>query len=579
MKLFKMNGQKLSIKQKIILLAILSTLIPLLIVGTFSFLYLNNVIENKISDTTSNLLSVIDWNIDTFVVDIESSSSIIFASNDTQEYLKQKEFTLESYKAQTAARDLLINITNNKPYINAVYIGNEHNEYLQLSQGQSNYFGNIYNEIEDTTWYEFLKETKGNGVWFKSSDVNFIESSNLLMYGKVIRDLETLEDIGVLIISVDKAVFKNMFKNIKKQEEILILDQGNIVYSNGQEEAKYKDIINKLKGRENKETKIVEINSEKYIVNYDINQETNWKIVSIIPYETIIKEVNYARIITVLLLGISFLLATFSAFLISKKITKQLSLLRAVTEKMKQRERISNIHFDIEDEIGKIGNRLIALYNRNSELTVQLYESQLKEKEAELLALQNHINPHFLYNTLNSIYWMAQKAKAKTIAKMAVSLSKIFKLTLNNGEYITYVKNEIEQVKSYLDIQNIRFDNKIDYSINVDPSLYNERMIKLLLQPLVENAVYHGLELKEDTGEITIKGRKEGNFMIFEVIDDGIGFDSEEILANKKGYALKNINERITLQYGPQFGMKIESEKNKGTKVILKVGLNIEKCP
>jgi two-component system sensor histidine kinase YesM len=557
------------------MLAILSTLIPLLIVGTFGFLYLNKVMENKISDTTSNFLSVIDWNIDTFVADIESSANIIVSSNDIQGFLNHTELTLESYQMQTATRDLLINVTNNKPYINAAYVGNEQNEYLQLSQGQSNYFGTVYDQINRTDWYNMLEQQDGNGVWFKGIEADFIESSNLLMYGKFIRDLDTVEKIGVLIISVDKSVFDNMFENINNEEEILILDQETIIYSNENEnQDKYRSIIETLQNP--KEAQIVEVENEKYILNYATNAITNWKIVSVMPYEYVVKEFNYIRALTILLLVLSFLLATISAFLISKKITKQLSLLRNVTDDMEKREVISNIAFDSNDEIGNIGNRFIQLYNRNSELTVQLYESQLKEKEAELLALQNHINPHFLYNTLNSIFWMAQKSNAKLIAKMAVSLSKIFKLTLNDGKYITTVENEIDQVKSYIDIQNIRFDNKIKYSVDVDPSLLTKKIIKLILQPLVENAVYHGLELKEGNGKIIITGRKANDAMIFEVIDNGVGFDTEEAAGSKQGYALKNINERIKLQYGQNYGMKIESKKDRGTKVTIKVGLEFE---
>ncbi|WP_332694449.1 sensor histidine kinase [Halalkalibacter lacteus] len=577
MRMLKIQQRNLTIKQKIIMLAILSTLIPLLIVGTFGFLYLNKVMENKISDTTSNFLSVIDWNIDTFVADIESSANIIVSTNDIQGFLNHTELTLESYQMQTATRDLLINVTNNKPYINAAYVGNEQNEYLQLSQGQSNYFGTVYDQINRTDWYNMLEQQDGNGVWFKGIEADFIESSNLLMYGKIIRDLDTVEKIGVLIISVDKSVFDNMFENINNEEEILILDQETIIYSNENEnQDKYRSIIETLQNP--KEAQIVEVENEKYILNYATNAKTNWKIVSVMPYEYVVKEFNYIRALTILLLVLSFLLATISAFLISKKITKQLSLLRNVTEDMEKREVISNIAFDSNDEIGKVGNRFVQLYNRNSELTVQLYESQLKEKEAELLALQNHINPHFLYNTLNSIFWMAQKSNAKLIAKMAVSLSKIFKLTLNDGKYITTVENEIDQVKSYIDIQNIRFDNKIKYSVDVDPELLTKKIIKLILQPLVENAVYHGLELKEGNGKIIITGRKANDAMIFEVIDNGVGFDTEEVAASKQGYALENINERIKLQYGQNYGMKIESKKDRGTKVIIKVGLEFEDC-
>lgn len=575
MNFFKRIGIGLSIKRKIILLAMLSTLIPLLIVGSYSYFYMNKVIENKISETTSNLLSLIDWNIDTIVNDIQSSGEILYASNDTQEYLKQKELTKEAYETQGETRDLLITLSSNNPYIHAVYLGNENNEYLQLSQGQSVYYGNIYEHIRETEWFNEIMKKDLFGTWLHN-EVNFIESSNLLTYGRPIKDLQTLDVIGIMIFSIDKAIFKDMFKDIRQDGEFFIVDKGNMIYSNTEDDEKNLKMVELIKRSEANDSEMITMNNEKYIVNVAVNKGTNWKIVSVIPYKSIVKEFNFIRQVSVILLIVSLIIATFSALLISNKITKQLTLLRAVIKKMKKREVLENISFDHEDEVGKIGHQFISLYNKNNELTIELYEAQIKEKEAELRALQSHINPHFLYNTLNSIFWMAEKAQMKPIAKMAVHLANIFKLTLNDGEYITTVQNEINQVKSYLDIQNIRYDNQIHYQINVEEDLYEERMIKLLLQPLVENSVYHGLEMKQGSWEIIINGKQEENSLVFEVIDNGIGFDRQKAGKQRTGYALKNISERIRLQYGPDFGLSIHSEVGKGTIVSLKIGIEID---
>nr|MDP5194295.1 sensor histidine kinase [Neobacillus sp. 179.-C4.2 HS] len=535
---------------------------------------MNKAIENKISETTTNLLSLIDWNINTIVNDIQSSGEILYASNDTQDFLKQKDLTKEAYVTQGETRDLLITISSNNPYINAVYLGNENNEYLQLSKGQSVYYGKIYEHIRGTDWFKEIMEKDLYGIWFHD-DVNFIESSNLLTYGRPIKDLQTLDVIGVMIFSIDKAIFKDMFKDIEQDGEIIILDKGKMIYSNSEDKLKSTKMVERINALEGKKSEMVTMNNENYIVNLDVNKLTNWKIVSIMPYKSIVKEFDFIRKVSVLLLIITLLIATFSALLISNKITKQLSLLRDVIKKMRKREKLDTISFDPEDEVGKIGHQFISLYNRNNELMVELYESQIKEKEAELKTLQSHINPHFLYNTLNSIFWMAEKAKMKPIAKMAIHLANIFKLTLNDGEYITSVKNEIDQVKSYLDIQNIRYDNRIQYQINVDENLYDERIIKLLLQPLVENAVYHGLEMKPGGWEIIINGKQENHSLVFEVIDNGIGFDRNVVLKQRTGYALKNINERIRLQYGPGYGLTIHSEEGQGTTVSLRIGLDI----
>ncbi|MEK3914134.1 sensor histidine kinase [Paenibacillus sp. FSL H7-0331] len=579
--MFKFNkrGGFVTIRQKIILLAIVSTLIPLCSIGTFTFLYFIKVVENKISDTTSNLLSVINWNIDTFEVDVESIAKMVLSSKDIQYYLSDETNDFkEMYKLQTSTRDFLINLANNKSYINSIYVGSDKQEYITINRNEGVHSGNIYQTIIGTEWYQTVKKYDGRGVWFNAVGDASVSGQNLLLFGKLLKNLDTLEPTGILMITVDRNVFDQMFKDIYRVggDRIIILDYKRVVYNSGSLIGKQliddKEVAT-LSGLPEKGRTTIEISGKKYIVNYSTNERTGWKVVSMIPYESILKEVNIIKGLTILLIVVSFTLAIIGSYLISNRITKQLVLLNKVVNKIALREGIHNYHFKNTDEIGIIGNQFIHIHNMNSDLTIKLYESKIKEKEAELLALQSQINPHFLYNTLNSIYWMAEKIKAKNISKMVISLSKFFKLSLNNGSYITTVENEIEQIRNYLEIQNIRYDNKLIVSIEVEPSILKEKVIKLLIQPLVENAIYHGLELKEGEGHITIRGMKKEHVLVFEVIDDGIGFDTEHISAKSKGYALKNIEERIKLHYGESYGISVESEPLIGTKAVITVGI------
>jgi two-component system sensor histidine kinase YesM len=579
MVLFNRNKQRFSIRKRILLLALFSTLIPLIVFGLFTFLYLNKIFENQVSETTSNFLSVLDLNINTFVDDIENISNNIFLSNDIQEYLSYHDITPKHYMLETASKNFLNSITIvNRPYLNAIYLGNEHHEFLKINRGESNRNNNIFDQLVNTGVYDQLVQSEWKGMWFKKGEMNLLEGSqNPLMFGRVLKELSTNKEIGISILVLDQFVFENMFRNVTTTGDILILDDTNTIYFSGNEKHySTNQVVDILNEYNDNELVIETINQTKYILNFHTNENTNWKIVSIIPYQTIVKDINDIRMLAVFLLVLSLILAMFGATLIAKKITKQLALLKDLVKKMEKREYLSNNKFDHHDEFGKVGNRFVELYNRNNKLTVQLYEAQLKEKEAELLALQSHINPHFLYNTLNSIYWMAVKVKANNIAKMAISLSNLFKLTLNDGDHITSIAKEIEQVNSYLEIQNIRFDNKIKYCIEVDPIILDEKIIKLVLQPIVENAIQHGFEPQGGEGELTIRGFKKDQVITFEISDSGIGFNMEDEQFNKQGYALKNINERIKLHYGTQYGLEIESEVNNGTMVTLTIGLKKE---
>ncbi|PFP24469.1 hypothetical protein COJ96_20645 [Bacillus sp. AFS073361] len=561
------------IKRKIILLALFSALIPLLVIGPFTFIYFNKVIENKVSSTIDNFLTIVDWNINSFGSNVENLSNDIFLSDEIQDYLFYKKTDAKLYRLETSSLENLNNITVvNNPYINAIYVGNENHGFLKVNRGEQNLKNDIYQTIKKSNIYPRLLHSEWQGEWLNGSNTKLVKGANQsLLYGRNIRDLGTKEQMGLVLIDLDPAYFDNMFKNSNPPGDILILDGDKILFSSNHSFSS-SQVAKIIQSREKSGTIKKVMNGTQYFFNYHTNKKTNWDVVSIIPYENIVREVNQLRLVTISLLVMALMFSLIIALFITRRITNQLSLLRMVTEKMEKRETVVGIHFNNEDELGEIGNKIVHLYNWNNDLTKRLYKSQIKEKEAELLALQSHINPHFLYNTLNTIYWMAEKVKAKQIAKIAINLSKIFRLTLNDGSHITSVKNEMDQVKSYMDIQNIRFDQKIHYTITIEPEIMEESIIKLLLQPIVENSVYHGLEHQE-SGTIMIEGMKVADGLLFIIRDTGKGFDMNEVDINKKGYALKNINERLKLYYGKEYGLKIKSEIGNGTTVYLKVGL------
>ncbi|WP_410514221.1 sensor histidine kinase [Paenibacillus sp. BR2-3] len=568
----------ISIRSKIIILSIACSLLPLVLIASLTFVYLSKVVENKVSDTTSNLLGSINWNIQTFVNDVETISKLMLSSRDVQTFLSyNKDDFKEIYDLQNATRNLVVNITNNKSYIRYVYVGSGKRELIVTNQWDRFTYDNIYQAVSRSKWYQQVGGMGGRGLWLNSDEVRLVKNSpDLLLFGKRLNNLETLEPIGMLIISIDRRVFDEMFKDITNAENghLMILEQNKVIYHNSRT-ANLKQIsqkeLNLLYDLPGQGTRIETMGGERYVITFDTNPGTQWKVVSMIPYSNINSEIVFIRNVTFSLTLVAFLLAAYGSYLISNRITKQLTLLSSVARKVAKRDDIEGILFEEEDEIGKIGNQFLRTFRTNTELSDKLIEAKLKEKEAELHALQSQINPHFLYNTLNSIYLMAERVGAKNISKMVMSLSNIFKLSLNNGDYITTVGNEIDQVKNYLEIQNIRYMGKFEVTIELEPGIEPIRMLKLLIQPLVENAIFHGIELKEDKGSIAIRGRREGETLVFEVEDDGVGFDSA--VMQPRGYALRNIQERIQLHYGQNRGIRIDSVPGAGTKVTLEIGI------
>ena len=224
---------------------------------------------------------------------------------------------------------------------------------------------------------------------------------------------------------------------------------------------------------------------------------------------------------------------------------------------------------------------------RIKELIENIKIEQKNKKNTELWLLQAQINPHFLYNTLDTVVWMAEAGDSKKVVDMITALSSFLRIGLNKGKKFIQIREEIRHIESYLKIQKFRYDDILEYSIEIEDSLYDMRILKLLLQPLVENALYHGIKYKREGGSIRIRGYEKDNNIILEVIDNGVGMDenklnkikavientslenSDIIRTNGDSFGLYNVAERIRLYYGNEYGLDIDSKENIGTKVTI----------
>ena len=218
-------------------------------------------------------------------------------------------------------------------------------------------------------------------------------------------------------------------------------------------------------------------------------------------------------------------------------------------------------------------------------LIEEVYKKNLELRKSELKALQAQINPHFLYNTLESISWLARDHQNEDIVKIIFALTTFFRLGLSNGREIISVQDELDHAGSYLSIQLFRYRNKMDYTIKIDDSLENTlshfQTVKLILQPIIENAIYHGIKTQSKFGHIQIIIKDAGHNIIFEIEDNGKGMDPMQLenLNNmfknseefSKGYGLKNVDSRIKLYFGKEFGLTFRSQLNIGTTVIITI--------
>lgn len=267
--------------------------------------------------------------------------------------------------------------------------------------------------------------------------------------------------------------------------------------------------------------------------------------------------------------------------IISRCITGPVNKLSTAIEKFSKGDFNQKIEINTEDELGQVARCFNKMVEDIKKLIEENYIITLKEKESELATLQAQINPHFLYNTLDSFYWKASDDGNEELADNIIALSELFRLVLNQGQSEITVRNEIELVSRYLQIQRMRFSNRLKYTVDIEKDIELEKIPKLIVQPFVENAIVHGFENMGTNCKISVTGRLQNDMLCFEIIDTGIGMTQAQIDAIWENetkdyarqrigkYAIKNIRERLQLKYLDNFKLKIESSLGKGTKVTL----------
>jgi two-component system sensor histidine kinase YesM len=283
-----------------------------------------------------------------------------------------------------------------------------------------------------------------------------------------------------------------------------------------------------------------------------------------------------------------------AAWIISASISIPIKKLHDVTTTITKNDLQALVTSNNVDEITGLGMSFNIMIGRIRELLDAKIKEQDNLKKAELRALQAQINPHFLYNTLDTIIWLAEANKTDQVIEIVRALSSFFRIALSKGKDWISIRQEIEQVRSYLTIQKMRYRDILDYEIDVDEDILDATILKLTVQPLVENALYHGIKNKRNGGTITVRARRtDHNVVLLQVQDDGAGFtpyklaqiqadmndDSNEITLKESGFGLENVNKRVKLFYGKQYGLSINSQYQAGTQVTLSIPLKDDSNP
>ena len=474
------------------------------------------------------------------------------------------EFTQEDQKA---LEKILTNITFQEEAVSSVAVMDFYGHHFFLSNinkgGLS--FYNYYKEhrFQDESWYKKTAANAGKEVFWGQGVLGGEDTEEVVCFTKILNNPSTGVPMGCMILNLSRRMLGESI--VEGDEEYhtsvyMIVDEaqkGIPVYLNS-EDADTKQLVSDYFSGSDK----------RYVFSSAQNETTGWSFVNAIAKNELSITSRYVRNVVFSLGGIIVVLSFFLARQISKSITKPLKQLEKVICDVGEGERNISEEFD-DSEVGMIGRKFKEMVNTNLELSERLMSVKLNEREAELLLLQAQINPHFLYNTLDSIYCVAIIHGDDQIAEMILALSNNFKLSLNNGEKYITVEDSVRRVEEYMKLQNMRYQDRFELRIEVEPEIRNCRIISFILQPFVENAMYHGLEPKMGKGSIRITGKRADTNLIFEIIDDGVGIDDLSRL--ESGYGIRNVKERIQLNYGSEYGVTFESEPGKGTTVRITI--------
>jgi len=462
------------------------------------------------------------------------------------------------------------------------------NGAIYRSSGKSLY----YQDYRQEDWYKNVYHS-GKILWVSPHKGSFMVNNldtNTLSVVVPINDRISSKILGVVVADVLTEDIQGISKNgMAFNGNTYILDENNeVVYSSDLQELDSENILkidNSLKELnldQEDVTKEVTISGEKYLLaskNVDIN---DWKIIELVSYNNVYSKVDTMKttmtVAIIVFVYLSLLFSVIMALWISRPINKMKETMKII-EGGNFDVRIQNTS---QDELGALSRNFNEMINKIQKLTQNEQKNQEKLRKAELNALQAQINPHFLYNTLESIKWMARMNRISKVEEMIDSLSALFRIGLSKGRIFVTVQEEITHVEKYIQIQKIRYDRIMDYSIDIPSHLYPCQTVKIILQPLVENAIYHGIKEKGEPGHITISATDTENEIIFCVQDTGIGMTQDKlrelqemmdkgIAYDPKSYGVINVQERIQMHYGPMYGLRFESIYGEGTKVFVTI--------
>lgn len=552
----------------------LVSIVGMMFIGIFLYQSYGKAAEDIVIDNTQRVIAQVEINLSTYLRNMMRISDAMYYNVIKNIDLDESSMSQELNLLYEVNKDNLVSLscfTLDGELIGAAPVGTMKKD-MDVT-GQS-WFTSAVNKMENLHFSELhvqnIFENSSNRYYWVVSLSRGVE---LTSSGKMSE--------GILLVDMNFSGIRQLFTKVNDSEmgyvylinsdgEIIYHPRQNLIFSNMIQE-------NNLAANQYEDGTHREIfDGEKRMVTVKTVGYAGWKIVSVTPMADFYQDFNRTRILAVVIIILAICVMIFANQFVAVRVVLPLKRLEDSIKRIGVEQK-PEIYIGGSPEIQHLGETIRSMVEQLRKLTDDIVKEQEEKRKSELDALQSQINPHFLYNTLDSIMWMVESEKYEDAIAMVQALGKLFRISLSRGKNIITVGEELQHAKSYLDIQKYRYKNKFTSYFEVEKDIEKYKTIKLIIQPLIENAIYYGMEYMDGDGEIHIRAYTREDDLYIEVADNGLGIPQEQIehlltdntRSRRKGsgIGLRNVHQRIQLYFGKKYGLEIQSEPDEGTVV------------
>lgn len=582
---------------------IISFMVIIILILVLGFVFINTGIidieKKRTEETTINQFRQMEYSLSNITNEVYKISGLIMIDQDVQDYISNKYDTeYETNAIQINVLDMLDGILSNYDFLKSIFIFKENGEIIG-SKGKMTFTDSVRpaeSLFFKSSIYKKAKDVFSSLAWEIGNDSYYFEDENdevvlepFISATRALKWVYGSRQAATLVININGNALSSIYKYVSryKNSSMYIVDEDGKMLSNNDMKlvGKSSEVFRLLDKEKHNGSQVVEIdNTRKQIIYYKL-QDFNWTFIQEVPLNDYARDVFTLKRRVIVILSVSILLAIILSSLLMDKITKPLKVISHAMNNMEMGQIGYKIDNKPRNEFGVLINR----FNRMSKSIEELIDENKRAGEQkrilEIDALQSQINPHFLYNTLNSIRWMAIAQKADPVAEAVSSLGKMLVPVFKNKSPILNISEEINYVKNYIALMNLRYGDGIHIDFKIDEGILDYKIPKFILQPIVENSITHGFDNWFKDNRIVISGCEIDNEIELAVEDNGKGIDivkieeireslsqkADDINMERSSIGLANINSRLVLHFGEIYGLKIQSAPGEGIRVVLRI--------